>query len=130
MAHRSARLAPILIGQRVGASRRTPGGQADVSALDSVQRAQLMPRPNSGQVLEHVWKDGTTITYMARVHAYGLRERVTLGTSVTGWNRVRAEVELEKILQQIERGTWVGANESPGALSILARLGAPRRFGP
>ena len=126
MARRGARLAPILIGQRVGASRRTPGGQADVSAPDSVQRAQLMPRPNSGQVLEHVWKDGTTITYMARVHAYGLRERVTLGTSVAGWNRVRAEVELEKILQQIERGTWVPPRLEPGpdrAVAALAQLG-------
>jgi hypothetical protein len=85
-----------------------------------------MPRPNTGQVLEHLWKDGETITYMARVHAYGLRERVTLGTSTAGWNRVRAEVELEKILQQVERGTWVPPRLEPTedrAAAAMAQLG-------
>jgi integrase len=85
-----------------------------------------MPKPNTGQVLEHLWKDGKTITYMARVHAYGLRERVTLGTSTTGWNRVRAELELEKILQQVARGTWVPPRLEPAedrAAAAMAELG-------
>jgi integrase len=65
-----------------------------------------MSRPNSGEVLEHLRKDGRT-TFRARIHAYGVRTRITFGTSEQGWNRRRAELELEKILQQVERGTWV-----------------------
>ena len=85
-----------------------------------------MGRPNAGQVFEHVWKDGKTISYMARLHAYGRRERVTFGTSAVGWNRVRAEVELEKILQQVERGTWVPPRLEPKhdrAVAAMAELG-------
>jgi hypothetical protein len=65
-----------------------------------------MPRPSSGEVLEYAWKDGRT-TFSARVHAYGVRTRLTFGNSEQGWNRRRAEIELEKILLRVERGTWV-----------------------
>jgi integrase len=85
-----------------------------------------MARPNTGQVFEHLWKDGKTITYMARLHAYGRRGRVTFGTSAAGWNRVRAELELEKILQQVERGTWVPPRLEPKEdreVAALAQLG-------
>jgi len=57
--------------------------------------------------------DGETISYVARVYAYGHREKVTLGTNKQGWNRTRAELETEKIIQQIERGTWVPPRLEP-----------------
>ena len=72
-----------------------------------------MPRPNTGNVFEKPWADGETISYVARVYAYGRREKVTLGTNKQGWNRQRAELEIEKILQQIERGTWVPPRLEP-----------------
>jgi hypothetical protein len=51
--------------------------------------------------------------YIARVYAYGRREKVTFGTNKQGWNPQRAELETEKILQQIERGTWVPPRLEP-----------------
>jgi integrase len=66
----------------------------------------LMARAKTGGIDEHRCMDGS-ISYRARVYAYGRRERLTLGNSAQGWNTRRAEIELEKILQQIERGTWV-----------------------
>jgi integrase len=50
---------------------------------------------------------------VVRVYAYGRREKVTLGTNKQGWNLARAELETEKILQQIERGTWVPPRLGP-----------------
>lgn len=66
-----------------------------------------MARPNSGEVTERPWKDGVTVTFGARVYAYGRRHRLVFGTNKQGWNRTRAEIELESIQQQITRGTWV-----------------------
>ena len=66
-----------------------------------------MGRPNSGEVTERPWKDGKTITFGARLYAYGSRHRLVFGTNTQGWNRTRADIELESILQQVERGTWV-----------------------
>jgi integrase len=59
-----------------------------------------------GEITEYKWRDGKKITYGARFRAYGRRHRVVFGTSAQGWNRVRAEIELESIAQQVERGTW------------------------
>jgi integrase len=85
-----------------------------------------MPRPRSGQIREELWKDRETIGYSARVYAYGRREYVTLGTNKQGWNLQRAEIELERIIQQIERETWVPprlqAKEDRTA-TAMARLG-------
>lgn len=50
------------------------------------------------------WKDGKTITFGARLYAYSRRHRLVFGTNTQGWNDVRAEIELESILQQVERG--------------------------
>ncbi len=55
-----------------------------------------MPRPNTGNVFEKPWADGETVSYVARVYAYGRREKVTLGTNKQGWNRQRAELETER----------------------------------
>jgi integrase len=85
-----------------------------------------MPAPSSGHLIEHLWRDGETVSFTARVHAYGRREHVTFGTSRQGWNRVRAELELERILQQIERGVWVPPRLEPPedrAAATLAQLG-------
>jgi integrase len=66
-----------------------------------------MAPANRGEVTEHLWKDGTTMSYGVRVRAYGKRYRLPLGDSRQGWNHMRAEIELERIEQQIQRGTWV-----------------------
>lgn len=72
-----------------------------------------MARRNTGSVFERVWADGTTVSYGAFVRAYGRREKVTFGTNRQGWNRRRAEIEAERIVQQIERGTWVPPRVEP-----------------
>jgi integrase len=72
-----------------------------------------MARRNTGSVFEKVWTDGFTISYGAYARAYGRREKVTFGTSKPGWNRRRAEIEAERIIQQIERGTWVPPRLEP-----------------
>jgi integrase len=73
-----------------------------------------MARTLTGSIDPHLCKDGS-ISYRARVRAYGRAEKVTLGNSKQGWNDVRAELELEKIVQQIERGTWVPPRLRPPA---------------
>ena len=72
-----------------------------------------MPRRKTGSVFEKPWAGGGTISYGAWVYAYGRREKITFGTNKQGWNRQRAELETEKILQQIERGTWVPPRLEP-----------------
>ena len=53
------------------------------------------------------------LSYGAQVRAYGRYEKVTFGTNKQGWNRTRAELETERIVQQIERGTWVPPRLEP-----------------
>jgi hypothetical protein len=65
-----------------------------------------MARPGAGEVTEWPWKDGQTITFGVRLYAYGRRWRLVFGTSAQGWNETRAQIEVESILQQVERGTW------------------------
>jgi integrase len=72
-----------------------------------------MPRPTQGYVVERPWADGKTVSYGAQVRAYGRYEKVTFGTNKQGWNRTRAELETERIMQQIERGTWVPPRLQP-----------------
>jgi integrase-like protein len=86
----------------------------------------LMPRPRTGSVFDKPWADGETVSFGAWVYAYGRREKVTFGTDKQGWNRPRGELETEKILQQIERGTWVPPRLEPreGRLEdAMAQLG-------
>jgi integrase len=84
-----------------------------------------MARPTSGQVTERGWSDGRTVTFGARLHAYGNRHRLTFGTNTQGWNRTRAEIELESIQQQVLRGTWV----PPEKRTSVAKLEATRPDG-
>jgi hypothetical protein len=73
-----------------------------------------MARPLAGSIDSHLCKDGS-ISYRDRVRAYGRAEKVTLGNSKQRWNDVRAGLELEKIIQQIERGMWVPPRLRPRA---------------
>src|SRR3954469_24543750 len=65
-----------------------------------------MPPRSSGAIETHAWRDGRTVTIRARVRAYGRRYRIDFGTNHEGWSVERARVELDRILQQVERGTW------------------------
>jgi integrase len=90
-----------------------------------------MARPNSGEVTEHPWKDGDTITFGARLYAYGRRHRLVFGTNAQGWNDVRAEIELEDILQQVERGTWMSPQKRTSVIQKSpARPDGHQLFGP
>jgi integrase len=85
----------------------------------------VVGRPNSGEVTERPWQDGKTVTFGARLYAYGRRHRLGFGTNRQGWNSTRAEIELESILQQVERGTWV----PPEKRTSVASRDAPRPDG-
>jgi hypothetical protein len=80
---------------------------------DAYEAGLLMARVAQGYVLERTWSDGETVSYGAQVRAYGRYEKVTFGTNKQGWNRTRAELEAERIIQQIERGTWVPPRLEP-----------------
>ncbi|HEV3321457.1 MAG TPA: hypothetical protein VG147_04615 [Solirubrobacteraceae bacterium] len=90
-----------------------------------------MARPSSGEVTERPWADGTTATFGARVRAYGRRHRLTFGTNRQGWNRTRAEIALEEILQKVERGTWTPPVRTTTARNIgRSRPDGHQPFGP
>jgi hypothetical protein len=72
-----------------------------------------MTRISGGHVFERAWSDGETISYGAQLRAYGRYEWVKFGTNKQGWNRIRAQLETERTLQQIERGTWVPPRLEP-----------------
>jgi integrase len=87
-----------------------------------------MPRPTVGHVFERLWADGETVSYGAQVRAYGRYEKVTFGTNKQGWNRTRADLETERIAQQIDRGTWVPPRLEPREdrfEETMATLGVP-----
>jgi hypothetical protein len=65
-----------------------------------------MPRRATGAVETHRWEDGKTVTFRARVRAYGRQWRVAFGTNHEGWSEDRARVELDLILDKVKRGTW------------------------
>jgi integrase len=58
----------------------------------------------SGQVLERTWKSGRG--YALRFMAYGERRYLTLGLEAEGWDRRRAEEELQNVLADVRRGIW------------------------
>jgi integrase len=61
-----------------------------------------MPRKPTGQVLERRGKRGRT--FALRFRAYGQRQYITLGSE--GWDRQRAEQELQNVLADVRRGLW------------------------
>lgn len=85
-----------------------PGDTARAAhSVVAIREQPLMARPSSGQITESRWKDGRTVTFGARLYAYGRRQRLVFGTNSQGWNQTRAQIELEAVLQQVARGTWL-----------------------
>jgi len=66
----------------------------------------MVPRAATGTIECHEWKDGRTVSWRLRVRAYGQRYRIDLGTNHEGWSEDRAKGELDRVNEQIERGTW------------------------
>ena len=80
-----------------------------------------MARESTGQVLERNGKRG--VTYAARVRAYGERHYLSLGRSWEGFDRRKAETELENVLADIRRGIW-----KPPELAPVAKLAEDPSF--
>jgi integrase len=78
-----------------------------------------MARPASGAIETHAWRDGRTVTVRARLRAHSRRYRIDFGTNHEGWNVERARVELDRILQRIERGTWEPPSRPEESTSTL-----------
>src|SRR3954451_21847478 len=78
----------------------------------------MAPRA-TGAIETHEWRDGRTVTVRARLRAYGRRYRIDFGTNHEGWSIERARVELDRILQQVERGTWEPPSRTPETTSAL-----------
>ncbi len=72
-----------------------------------------MPRKPTGQVLERRWKSG--VGYALRLHAYGRRHYITLGLQAEGWDRRRAEDELQNILADVRRSIWIAPDRNQPA---------------
>ncbi len=70
---------------------------------------------STGQVLERRWKAGRG--YALRFISHDERHYLTLGLQTEGWTRKRAEAELQNILADIRRGTWIppDRNHRPGS---------------
>jgi integrase len=64
-----------------------------------------MAARSEGQVVERRWKSGRG--YALRFVAYGKRQYLTLGLECEGWDRGRAEEELQNVLADVRRGIWV-----------------------
>jgi integrase len=80
-----------------------------------------MPRRATGTIDPHQWADGRTVTFRLKVRADGKRYTISLGTNHEGWSMERAQVELEQIMRQIERGTWEPPTRSEAAPNDLDR---------
>ena len=64
----------------------------------------MASRPK-GEVKVREWKSGRG--YALRFWAYGERQYLTLGFERDGWDRARAEEELQNVLADVRRGIWV-----------------------
>jgi integrase len=80
-----------------------------------------MPRRATGRIEPHEWADGRTVTFRLKLRAHGQRYTITLGTNHAGWSMERAQVELEQIMGQIERGTWEPHKKRPAVAAELDR---------
>lgn len=69
-----------------------------------------MARRPSGQIIEPKNGRGWAI----RFRAYGKRYSITLGTSEEGWNRQKAEAELERVQAEVKLGIWQPYKPAPG----------------
>ena len=64
----------------------------------------MMARKPTGGILTRQGKNGTT--YQLRFLADGRRQYLTLGSAADGWDRVKAEAELQNVLADVRRGVW------------------------
>jgi integrase len=83
----------------------------------------MSPRKATGIYEERAWKDGETVTYGARVRYRGGQVRLNFGTNKQGWSEQRARNEIEKIVGQIERGTWTPPDTERAQPVVVARDG-------
>lgn len=74
-----------------------------------------MSRLATGQVLERKTQRGSV--FALRFPANGARQYVTLGTVEEGWDRRRAEEELQNVLADVRRGIWLPARAVVAAVS-------------
>lgn len=89
MGERASQLSPTAGKVGDGIECRVPearpanrGRKYDASTPRKQTRsAALMARPNTGEVTQWPWKDGRTITFGARLYAYGRRHRLVFGTN-------------------------------------------------
>jgi integrase len=88
-----------------------------------------MSRRPEGKVVERHWKAGRG--YALRFTAYGERRYLTLGLETEGWDRGKAEDELQNVLADVRRGLWVPprASRREGSPNDEAPRGMPL-FGP
>lgn len=78
----------------------------------------VVPRPATGRVDTHAWRDGATVSYSLQVPYQGRRIRVPLGTNHQGWTPERADRERELVMAQIARGTWQPPTRQPQAPTL------------
>src|SRR5947209_14799536 len=74
---------------------------------------------SQGQVLERRWKYGRG--YALRFRAYGERQYVTLRLQSEGWTEKRAETELQNVLADVRRGTWIAPDRNRRARAADAK---------
>ena len=70
-----------------------------------------MARTATGVVVEDTRRRSPT--FGLRFQAYGRRRYVTLGSRDDGWDRAKAERELQHILADVERGKWQPSEREP-----------------
>lgn len=65
---------------------------------------------SEGQVVERRWRSGRG--FALRFLAYGERRYVTLGREGEGWDRRRAELELQNVMADVRRGVWIAPDRN------------------
>jgi integrase len=82
-----------------------------------------MGRKKDGTVVERPWMSGRG--YALRFIAYGQRQYLTLGSEHDGWTREKAQTELDNIMADVRRGTWVPPDRNKPKTSEPATNGSP-----
>ena len=89
-----------------------------------------MARKPTGGIVTRQGKNGTT--YQLRFLADGRRQYLTLGSAADGWDRAKAEAELQNVLADVRRGVWKppaparAPRDRPGSDVPRLRLGLVR----
>jgi integrase len=80
-----------------------------------------MGRPLTGRVEGIPNRDGSVVAWVARFSAYGSRRKLTIGHNPP-WDEARARRELDWIIEQVKRATWVPPEHAPAAPVFSDRL--------